>query len=175
MLEITPVNLEQANAFVAALHRHHRPVPGAKFSVAVSDDQGVVRGVAIVGRPVSRRLDDGWTLEVNRCCTDGARNACSMLYGAAWKAAKAMGFRRIVTYTLPEEGGASLRGAGWVPTFGLGGIKNAWNVPSRGRIGNAHTDKREKVRWEASISIPDHAPPQIQAAEIRHGQCGFDF
>jgi len=100
--------LDEANAFVAAHHRHHKPVPGAKFCLAVSEGDKV-RGVAIVGRPVARLLDNGWTLEVNRVCTDGARNACSMLYGAAWRAAKALGFRRLITYTLPEEGGASLR------------------------------------------------------------------
>lgn len=176
MLEITPVNLEQANAFVAALHRHHRPVPGAKFSVAVSDDQGVVRGVAIAGTPSARMLDNGWTLEVKRVCTDGARNACSMLYGAAWKAVRAMGYRRLITYTLPDEGGASLRATGWVPTYGLGG--GTWKSGKRGAIENnenPHTDFKEKVRWEASIPTPEYPRPQIQAAEIRHGQCGFDF
>lgn len=70
-------------------------------------------GVAIVGRPVSRHLDDGWTLEVNRLCTDGSRNACSALYAAAWRAARAMGYKRLVTYILESENGASLRAAGW--------------------------------------------------------------
>ena len=81
-LAVTPITLAEANAFVEQHHRHHKPVPGAKFCVAVSQED-VVRGVAIVGRPVARRLDDGWTLEVNRCCTDGTRNACSMLYATA--------------------------------------------------------------------------------------------
>jgi hypothetical protein len=101
---VTPINLDEANAFVATLHRHHKPVPGAKFCIAVSEGD-IVRGVAIVGRPVARMLDNGMTLEVNRCCTDGTRNACSMLYGAAWRAAKALGFARLITYTLPQEGG----------------------------------------------------------------------
>src|SRR5438105_4885735 len=123
MLSITPINLDEANAFVAVYHRHHRPVPGAKFTIGVSDEEGRVRGVAIVGRPIARLLDDGWTLEVNRCCTDGARtrNACSMLYGPAWRAARALGYRRLITYTLPEEGGASLRGARWRMLGRLGG------------------------------------------------------
>ncbi|MGR9099981.1 MAG: XF1762 family protein, partial [Gammaproteobacteria bacterium] len=73
MLELTPITLAEANAFVEQHHRHHKPVVGHKFSVAASDGKGV-RGVVIVGRPVARALDDGWTLEVNRCCTDGARN-----------------------------------------------------------------------------------------------------
>ena len=147
-LQVTPINLEQANAFVSLLHRHHKPVPGAKFSLAVSDKEGKVRGVAIVGRPVARMTDDGWTLEVNRVCTDGARNACSMLYGAAWRAAKALGFRRLITYTLPEEGGASLRAAGW-HLLGLRGDGN-WNVPSRPRIDTAEVLRGQKILWEAA-------------------------
>lgn len=146
-LQVTPINLDEANAFVATLHRHHKPVPGAKFSVAVSEGEKVV-GVAIVGRPVARNSDDGWTLEVNRCCTDGTRNACSMLYGAAWKVAKALGYRRLITYTLPEEGGASLRGAGW-RLIGLRGGGN-WNVPSRPRIDTAEHLAGQKCLWEAT-------------------------
>ena len=99
-LTITPIaGRTKANCgiFVAAHHRHHKPVIGHKFSIAVSEN-GIVRGVAMVGRPVSRRLDDGWTLEVSRCCTDGASNACSMLYGAAWRAAKALGYRRMIDH-----------------------------------------------------------------------------
>lgn len=146
MLNITPINLSEANAFVVAYHRHHKPVPGSKFSIAVSDADGKVRGVAIVGRPVSRMLDDGWTLEVNRVCTDGARNACSMLYGAAWRATKALGFRRLITYTLPEEGGASLRAAGWY-LIGLRGGGN-WNCASRPRIDTAELLQGQKNLWE---------------------------
>lgn len=145
---VTPINLDEANAYVVAHHRHHSPVPGAKFCVAVSDD--VVHGVAIVGRPVARLLDDGWTLEVNRLCTDGARNACSMLYGAAWRVAKALGYRRLITYTLPEEGGASLRASGW-RLVGLRGGGN-WNVPSRPRIDTAELMRGQKLLWETGDS-----------------------
>lgn len=99
MLEICPVSLKEANAFVAENHRHHKPVTGHKFSIACADGEKIV-GVAIVGRPVSRHLDDGWTLEVNRLCTDGTRNACSMLYAAAWRAARAMGYHKLITYIL---------------------------------------------------------------------------
>lgn len=112
MLELSPISLAEANAFVAEHHRHHRPVTGHKFSIACSDGDKVV-GVAIIGRPVSRYLDDGWTLEVNRCCTDSTRNACSMLYGAAWRAAKAMGYKRLITYILDTETGASVKAAGY--------------------------------------------------------------
>lgn len=144
-LEITPINLDEANAFVVLHHRHHKPMSGAKFCLAVSDESGV-RGVAIVGRPVSRMLDDGWVLEVNRCCTDGARNACSMLYSAAWRAARALGYRRLITYTLPEEGGASLRGAGWRVIGMAGG--GAWSRQERPRV-DTHP-LQTKLCWEAT-------------------------
>ena len=145
-MEITPISLEEANAFVAKLHRHHKPVPGCKFCVAVSEEERVV-GVAIVGRPVARLLDNGWTLEVNRCCTDGTKNACSMLYGASWRAAKALGYKRLITYTLPEEGGASLRASNW-QCLGLKGGGN-WNTKSRPRIDTAETLRGQKLLWEA--------------------------
>jgi len=147
-LVIVPTSLEEANAFVQQLHRTHAPVIGHKFSVAVADEASKVRGVAIVGRPVARGNDDGWTLEVNRCCTDGARNACSMLCRAAWRAAKAMGYRRVITYTKPEEGGASLRGAGFTLVGERGG--GNWNTPSRPRIDTAAAIRGQKLLWEVA-------------------------
>lgn len=147
MLQITPISLEEANGFVELHHRHHKPVPGAKFCVAVSDDEQKVRGVAIVGRPVARMSDDGWTLEVNRCCTDGVKNGCSALYAASWKAARALGYRKLITYTLPEEGGASLRGAGWRLVGKRGG--GNWNCQSRPRIDTAVELRGQKLLWEA--------------------------
>ena len=106
------ISLAEANAFVAKHHRHHKPVVGHKFSIgAVKNDELV--GVVIVGRPVSRMRDDGETLEVTRLCTDGGRNACSFLYGTAARATFALGYSRLGTYTLPDEGGASLRASGW--------------------------------------------------------------
>lgn len=146
-MEITPINFDEANAFVSRYHRHHRPMQGCKFCVAVSEGDLVV-GVAIVGRPVARKIDDGWTLEVNRCCTDGTKNACSMLYGAAWRAAKALGYRRLITYTLPEEGGASLRASNW-KMIGLAGGGN-WNCKSRPRIDTAEFLRGQKTLWEAA-------------------------
>jgi hypothetical protein len=143
MLTITPITQREANAYVAQHHRHHKPVTGAIFCVAASDGE-TVRGVAIVGRPVARALQDGWTAEVTRCCTDGARNACSMLYGAAWRAARAMGYRKLITYTLAEEGGASLRAAGFRCIGAAGG--GSWNCPSRPRI-DTHP-MQQKLRWE---------------------------
>jgi hypothetical protein len=146
-LRVVPCSLKEANAFVALHHRHHKPARGCKFCVAVADGGRVV-GVAIVGRPVARGLQDGLTLEVNRCCTDGSRNACSLLYGAAWRAARVLGYERLVTYTLPEEGGASLRGAGWHLIGHRGG--GNWNTPTRPR---ADTDERiagQKLLWQAA-------------------------
>lgn len=145
MIEVVPVGFRDANAFVKAHHRHHRPVKGHKFSIAIAAGE-IIRGVAIIGRPVSRNQDDGWTLEINRCCTDGVKNGCSMLYGAAWRAARAMGYRRLITYTLPEEGGASLRAAGY-RLVGVAGGGN-WNCKSRPRLDSDITGK--KWLWDIS-------------------------
>lgn len=122
MLEICPITLKEANAYVEQHHRHHGTVVGHKFSIGCTDGEQIV-GVAIVGRPVSRYLDDGWTLEVNRLCTDGTRNACSMLYAAAWRAARAMGYKRLVTYILESESGASHKAAGWTCVGQAGGLR----------------------------------------------------
>lgn len=144
-LEIVPISFAEANAFVERHHRHHKPMPGMKFAVAAAKGEEVV-GVAIVGRPVSRILDTGWTLEVNRCCTDGTKNACSILYAACWRVARAMGYRKLITYTLPEEGGASLRAAGWKLIGEAGGGK--WGRESRPRVDLQPTQR--KFKWEAS-------------------------
>lgn len=142
-LEIVPVTLEEANCFVAENHRHHDPVVGHKFSIGLSDGEKI-RGVAIVGRPVSRMLDNGTTLEVNRCCTDGVANGCSMLYRTAWRAAQNLGFKRLITYTLLEEGGASLRGAGFRLVGERGG--GSWSCKSRPRV-DTHP-LQPKLLWE---------------------------
>lgn len=111
-LIIVPVSFREACDFIAEHHRHHAPPRGMKFAIGVEYD-GVLVGVATVGRPVARSYDDGLTLEVNRTCTDGTRNANSALYGAAWRAAKALGYCRLITYTQVEESGSSVRAAGW--------------------------------------------------------------
>jgi hypothetical protein len=126
-LRITPITHALANDFVRRFHRHHRPTPGAIFCVGVSDSEQL-RGVAICGRPVARAFDDGVTLEINRVATDGARNACSMLLAACRKAGRALGFERIITYTLPSEGGASLRAAGYRFDGEAGGPSKAWKT-----------------------------------------------
>lgn len=112
-MNVVPVSLAVAREFVARHHRHHLPRKSHKFSIGLADDDGVLVGVAIVARPSARHFDDGFTCEVSRTCTDGTPNANSMLYGACWRAVKAMGYRRLVTYTQAGESGASLRGAGW--------------------------------------------------------------
>lgn len=144
-LTIVPLTLREANAFVKRHHRHHGPVPGSKFALAVADEANAVRGVAIVGRPVARNLDDGWTLEVNRVATDGCPNACSALYGAAWRATRAMGYRRLVTYILDTEPGTSLVGAGWKCVGQAGG--GTWDREGRPRV-DLHP-MQTKLRWEA--------------------------
>lgn len=151
VLKIVPVTLRVANEFVKRLHRHSRPVVGYKFAVGVEDETGTLRGVAIVGRPVARKLDDGKTAEITRLCTDGARNACSMLYGAARKAARALGHDPVITYTLPEEGGASLRAAGFkLDKENAGGNSELW----RNREGRTAQPVGNdlfggKLRWRA--------------------------
>lgn len=150
-LVLTPLTLREAHAYVARVHRHHKPSRGGIFAIAVADldeagPYGYIRGVAVVGRPVARKLQDDWTAEVTRVATDGARNACSMLYAAAWRACKAVGYRRLVTYTLPEEGGASLRAAGW-RCIGQAGGGN-WNGRTRPRVDSEH--QQLKLRWEAA-------------------------
>lgn len=125
------IALDEANAFVERWHRHHRPVQGHLFSLGAALNDEIV-GVAIVGRPLSRIRDDGVTAEVTRLCTDGTRNACSFLYGASARAAFALGFKRIGTYILASEPGASLCGAGWRLMGERGG--GTWDRAARARV-----------------------------------------
>lgn len=137
-LFIVPLDLDEANALVERWHRHHKPVRGHKFSIGVASLQDAhVCGAAIVGRPVSRVLDRGWTLEVLRCVTDGTQNACSALYAAAWRAARAMGYEKLITYTLKSESGTSLKAAGWREVYTTKG--GSWNTKSRPRVDKAPT------------------------------------
>jgi hypothetical protein len=145
-LTIVPCTRSEAQAFVRQHHRHHRPSVGDVFSLAAADEAGTVRGVAMVGRPVARMLCDGWTLEVTRVATDGCANACSALYGAAWRATRALGWKRLITYTLASESGTSLRASGWRLIGEAGG--GSWNVPSRPRVDKHPT--QTKLRWEAA-------------------------
>ena len=146
MLSLIPVSLKEANAFVNTYHRHHQPVTGHKFSIGC-EQNGQLVGVVIAGRPVSRYLDDGLTLEVTRLCTTGERNACSMLYAAAARAAKAMGYRKIITYTLETEDGSSARAAGWCCAGSAGG--KCWTGKRRPAVQKYPAVK--KLRYEKTL------------------------
>lgn len=144
-MEVVPCTISDACAFIAQHHRHHRPPVGGLFAVACADG-GTVRGVAIVGRPVARMSQNGWTAEVTRVATDGSKNACSILYAACWRAARALGYRKLITYTLNTEPGTSLRAAGWKCVGEAGG--GSWSVASRPRV-DRHPLQR-KFKWEAA-------------------------
>lgn len=150
---VVPITRAQAKAFIAEHHRHNKPPVGWKFGIGLRLDDVLV-GVATAGRPVARHYDDGLTLEVNRTCTDGTRNANSMLYSAVWRAAKAMGYRRCVTYTQADETGASLRAAGWVKVKELAARKG-WAESSvvlrdkRDPIGNGGVPR---ILWEVRVA-----------------------
>jgi hypothetical protein len=145
-LSLVPITLRDACSFIGQHHRHHDPPRGCILCVGAAANDHVV-GVAVVGRPVSRELQDGWTAEVTRLATDGTRNACSFLYSAAWRACRALGYRRLGTYTLPEEGGASLRAAGWRCLGQTGG--GSWSCKTRPRVD--HHPTQVKLRWEVCV------------------------
>ena len=134
MLEAIPLELSQANEFVASLHRHHDPVHRDKFRIGAMLDGRLV-GVVQVGRPVARMLDDGKTVEVVRLCTDGTKDVCSFLYSKAARIAKEMGYAKIITYILCTENGASLKAAGWQKEAETSG--GTWDRPSRKRTTTA--------------------------------------
>lgn len=150
-LRIVPCVYREAAAYVARFHRHHIPPRGTRFALAVADEDGLIRGVALVGRPVARNLDDGWTLEVNRVATDGCANACSALYGAAARAAKSLGYHRLVTYIREDEPGTSLVAAGWDKEASV--AATSWNVPSRFR--EDKTEVVARTRWSARLTGPE--------------------
>lgn len=154
-LTIRPITFKAACAFVKTHHRHNKPPQGMKFALRVVEGEGERErtvGVAMVGRPVARALDDGLTVEVNRTCVlDNAPNANSILYGAAWRVAKEMGYERAVTYTQGDEPGTSLKAAGWVRAADLD-ARGSWAESSgakckvkRDPIGNGGVPR---VRWE---------------------------
>lgn len=148
-LSIVPLTLSEANAFIGKYHRHHLPRSnGIKFSLGVASG-GEIVGVAVVALPVARHVCDGWTLEVARTCTDGTPNANSALYGACWRVAKALGYRKLITYTMIEEKGTSLRAAGWKCIGICGG--GTWNRPNCGRPRVDKHPLQQKLRWEVVL------------------------
>ena len=143
-MNFQPISLKQANEFISNHHRNNKPVAGHKFSIGLFDDENKLVGVAICGRPVARMLDDGLTLEVLRVCTDATRNANSLLYSRVKKIAQLMGYRKVLTYTLTEESGASLRAVG-AQKSGL--VKpREWSRKKRKR-NSQDVYKKEKIRW----------------------------
>lgn len=138
---IVPISLKQANEYVTQHHRHHKAVRGCKFCIGL-EIEGQIVGVAICGRPVSRHYDNGTTLEINRLCTNGYKNACSMLYGACVRIAKEMGYKRIITYILGSENGASLKASNFV-CEGIAGGK-IWTGT---RCRDNGVPKEMKKRW----------------------------
>ena len=122
MLSIRPISIKDAQAFVKQYHRHNIPPVGGKFAIACCNDSKRICGIAICGRPVARSYDNGITLEIYRNCTDGTRNACSKLYGACLRIAKCMGYRRVITYSLKSENGASLRATNFILEGTAGGL-----------------------------------------------------
>lgn len=158
-LELRPVSRDEAFEYVRANHRHHGAPVGDLWRHAVHDDDGVLVGVAIVGRPVARALDDGLTVEVTRLCTSGAPNADSLLYGAARRAAEAKGYRRGLTYILASEwerfdsltggriGGVGARSAGYRPLWRVKG--RSWDCKSRRRVDKHPTEDKVALGWGA--------------------------
>jgi hypothetical protein len=146
-LTLVPVTQAQAKAFITAHHRHNKPSVGWKFGVGVATSDGELVGVAMVGRPVARSYDDGYTLEVNRTATDGHRNANSMLYGACTRATFALGYTRLITYTQHDETGASLRAAGW-RVIAERPVRCGWDTPSRRR--EADYESTARTLWEVT-------------------------
>ncbi len=147
MRRITPVplSLKEANEYVKSYHRHHDPVYRDKYRVGASVD-GKLVGIVQVGRPVSRMLDDGKTLEVVRLCTDGSKDVCSFLYSRAARIAKELGYSRIITYILESESGSSLFASGWAEAVTTKG--GEWSRPSRPRKTTAPTcPKRRFEKW----------------------------
>lgn len=150
-LYVRPMTLKAAARYVAEHHRHNRPPQGGLFAAGAMLG-GQLVGVVIVGRPVARLLDDGQTAEVTRLCTNGQLNACSLLYGAAARAARALGYSKIITYILAEEPGTSLRASGWKSAAKVPAQKT-WSRPSRDRVqinllGEIQRPPQDKVRWE---------------------------
>lgn len=162
-LTIVPTNRDEAGAFIDCGHRHHTRPVGLVCCLAVADERGRTVGVATIGRPVAAALQDGYTAEVTRSCTDGTANANSALYGAAWRAVRALGYRRLVTYTQDGESGSSLRAAGFVDVSRRG-PRPGWDTPARRREGRGN-DHVGRVRWERA----DGAPPSWSSSTLSGG------
>lgn len=146
--QIKPITFKEACSFIAANHRHHKPTVGHKFSLGLYQGDKLI-GVAVCGRPVSRHYDDGLTCEINRVCTDGTKNACSMLYGACCRVAKEMGYQKVITYILQSENGASLKASNFICEGEAGGTH--W---TGGRNRGQSIPAEKKTRWIKWLKQP---------------------
>jgi hypothetical protein len=179
-LYVVQISLDIANQFVRLHHRHNNPVPLHRFSLGAIDETGLLRGVAIVNNPIVPQLMDGQTLEVNRIATDGCPNACSFLYAGSRTATFALGYRKLITYTLQSESGSSLRGAGWQKVKEVEAHKGWAHRPGRKKL---EVYNNAKWRWETinpefvkNKERPTHIilPPAMTATNIdAHLQLGL--
>lgn len=140
--------------FVDEHHRHNVSPQGHKFSIGLKSGEKLI-GVVMVGRPIARHNDDGWTAEVTRCCVlEGFKNANSKLYAAAWRTAKGMGYKRLITYTLESESGSSLKAVGFVIVGHVKGREKGWDTPSRRRTKAERYPTENKIKWEIASGSP---------------------
>jgi hypothetical protein len=161
MMRPVPLTLDEANTLVKHWHRHHRPLKQAKFCIGAALSDGYICGAAIVGRPVARLFDDGLSLEVNRLVTDGTSNACSMLYGAVARAAKALGYDKVWTYTRIDEPGTSLRAAGWCLDDPMVRARS-WDMPGRRRIDQTEIVRRKRWLWRSGLEVIEPKFPALE-------------
>ena len=168
-IRLVPITIRDAKAFVQDHHRTHPPPLSALFAAAAAKDEQII-GVATVGRPIAKHRDGGYTAEVTRMCVlDDNPNACSMLYGACWRAAQALGYTRIITYTAGEQHGESLKASGWA-VIGTTRDHNTWNTPAR--PGNNTATSPKKV-WAKGHHTPGPRPT-YQPARPSRGQLPLD-
>jgi hypothetical protein len=160
-LRVIPISYRTACQFIRTHHRHLAPPQGHKFSLGLTQTGpgGGLVGVAMIGRPVARHLDDGLTAEVTRLCTDATGNACSALLAAAWRTARAMGYQKMITYTRVDEPGTSLYAVGWRPVAQRA-ANSGWDRPSRRRPGAAANPAR--VLWQVTVPQPRDAHPAVR-------------
>ena len=155
-MEIRPITFKEASEFINKYHRHHKATVGHKFSIGLYEEDKLI-GCAVCGRPVSRFYDDGITCEINRLCTDGTYNACSMLYGACCRVAKEMGYKKIITYILKSENGASLKASNFICEGEAGGTH--WTGKrNRGQ----DIPKEMKTRWVKYLSTKEEAEKKLE-------------
>lgn len=154
MLELQPITLAEAKQFVNDYHRHNVAPVGHKYSIGLNDGEKVI-GVAIIGRPIARHNDDGYTLEVLRLCVlEGYKDACSKLYAAAWRVARNLGYKKLITYTLVSEPGTSLKAAGWKIIGQTQYKPKGWSTPSRPRVMPDKYPTEQKNIWEITNEKP---------------------